>query len=198
MRKAQEWTTTGELPTIEQLKNELHRENERRRYWAALRSTVHTLIIVAAVVVLISTLLFPVLRIYGESMDPTVTNGDIVVSVKAGNFSRGEIIAFYYNNKILVKRVVALPGEWVDIDVEGNVTVDGEVLDEPYLTEKSFGECDIALPYQVPDGRLFVLGDNRATSVDSRVSSVGCIAEEWIVGKLVFRVWPLRGLGVLK
>ena len=175
----------------------MKRENYRRRYNRVLRSTIYTLITVAAVAVLVATLFLPVLRIYGTSMTPTMTDGDIVVSVKQGSFERGDIIAFWFNNKILVKRVIALPGEWVDIDGDGNVSVNGEPLDEPYLTEKALGECDIELPYQVPDGRIFVMGDHRSTSSDSRNSAVGCVAEEQIVGKLVFRVWPFENFGSL-
>ena len=185
-------------PTVGQLEEELRRETYRRRYKRALRSTIYTLITVAAVAVLVATLILPVLRIYGTSMTPTMTDGDIVVSVKGGSFERGDILAFWFNNKILVKRVIAQPGEWVDIDADGNVSIDGEPLDEPYLTEKALGECDIDLPYQVPDGRLFVMGDHRSTSADSRSSTVGCVAEEQIVGKLVFRVWPLDGFGPLE
>ena len=184
-------------PTIAQLEEELKRETYRRRYNRALRSTIYTLITVAAVAVLVATLFLPVLRIYGTSMMPTTTDGDIVVSVKGGNFEQGDIIAFWFNNKILVKRVIAQAGEWVDIDEAGNVSINGEPLDEPYLTEKALGECDIELPYQVPDGRLFVMGDHRSMSSDSRSSTVGCVAEEQIVGKLVFRVWPLDRFGTL-
>lgn len=184
-------------PTVTQLEQELKRETYRRRYNRVLRSTIYTLITVAAVAVLVATLFLPVLRIYGTSMTPTMTDGDIVVSVKGGSFERGDIIAFWLNNKILVKRVIGLPGEWVDIDEDGNVSVNGETLDEPYLIEKALGECDIELPYQVPDGRLFVMGDHRSTSSDSRSGVVGCVAEEQVVGKLVFRVWPLDGFGAL-
>ena len=187
-----------QTPTVEQLEQELKRETYRRRYNRVLRSTIYTLITVAAVAVLVATLFLPVLRIYGSSMTPTMADGDIVVSVKGGSFARGDIIAFWFNNKILVKRVIANSGEWVDIDAEGNVSINGEPLDEPYLTEKALGECDIDLPYQVPDGRLFVMGDHRSTSSDSRSSAVGCVAEEQIVGKLVLRVWPLGGFGPLE
>lgn len=184
-------------PTVEQLEAELRRVKYKKQYGRVLRSTVYMLITVAAAAVLVATLLLPVLRIYGSSMEPQLTDGDIVVSVKGSEFSRGDIVSFYYNNKILVKRVIALPGEWVDIDGEGNVSVNGEPLSEPYLTERALGECDIELPYQVPDGRIFVMGDHRSTSVDSRSTAVGCVAEEQIVGKLVFRVWPLENLGPL-
>lgn len=188
----------GATPTVAQLEGELKRETYRRRYNRVLRSTIYTLITVAAVAVLVATLFLPVLRIYGTSMTPTLTDGSIVVSVKGGHFERGDIIAFWFNNKILVKRVIAQPGEWVDIDENGNVSIDEELLDEPYLTEKALGECNIDLPYQVPEGRVFVMGDHRATSSDSRNSTIGCVAEEQIVGKLVFRVWPIEGFGPLE
>lgn len=189
---------SGVAPTVAQLESELKREKYRRRYNRVFRSTIYFLVTVAAVAILVATLLLPVLRIYGSSMAPTMQDGDIVVSVKGSNFERGDILAFYYNNKILVKRIIALPGEWVDIDMEGNVFVNDEMLEEPYLTEKALGECDIEFPYQVADGRVFVMGDHRSTSSDSRSSTVGCVAEEQIVGKLVFRVWPMDGLGPLE
>ena len=184
-------------PTIEQLEVELKREKHRSRYKKTLRSAISTLIVVAAVVILISNLLLPVLRIYGVSMEPTLINGNVVLAVRDGLYDRGDIIAFYYNNKILVKRVIGLPGEWVDIDENGNVSIDGEPIEEPYLSEKAFGICDIELPYQVPDGRYFVLGDHRSVSSDSRNGSVGCITEEQVVGKLVFRLWPLDDMGTI-
>lgn len=198
MKKSEKRASAAPVPTVAQLEQELKRETYRRRYNRVLRSTIYTLITVAAVAVLVATLFLPVLRIYGTSMTPTTTDGDIVVSVKGGSFERGDIIAFWFNNIILVKRVIAQAGEWVDIDEAGNVSINGEPLDEPYLTEKALGECDIELPYQVPDGRLFVMGDHRSTSSDSRSSAVGCVAEEQIVGKLVFRVWPLGEFGPLE
>ena len=198
MKKSEKRASAAPVPTVAQLEQELKRETYRRRYNRVLRSTIYTLITVAAVAVLVATLFLPVLRIYGTSMTPTTTDGDIVVSVKGGSFERGDIIAFWFNNKILVKRVIAQAGEWVDIDEAGNVSINGEPLDEPYLTEKALGECDIELPYQVPDGRLFVMGDHRSTSSDSRSSAVGCVAEEQIVGKLVLRVWPLGEVGPLE
>lgn len=186
-----------ECPPIEQLEKELHREKYRRRYGRVLRSTIYTLITVAAVAVLVATLWLPVLQIYGASMTPTLQDGDIVVSLKTSDFQPGDVVAFYYNNKILVKRVIASSGEWVDIDETGTVSINGEILDEPYLAEKALGECDIKLPYQVPDEKVFVMGDHRSVSVDSRSSQVGCISQEQIVGKIVFRIWPLSNFGAL-
>ncbi len=186
------------LPTVQQLEAELKREKYRGRYWKMLRGTVAVLVVVAATAVLISNLLLPILRIYGSSMTPTLVNGNIVAAVRNGTYQRGDIIAFYYNNKILVKRVIGMPGEWVDMDESGNVTIDGEPLEEPYLTEKALGECDIELPYQVPEGRYFVMGDHRSVSSDSRSSQVGCVSEEQIVGKLLFRLWPLDEIGPIE
>lgn len=178
--------------TPEELKEELHRERYRKRYGRTLRGTIYMLVTVAAVAVLIATLLVPVLRIYGDSMNPALEAGDIVVSVKSGSFRPGDMVAFYYNNKILVKRVIATAGEWVDIDEDGNVSVNGEPLEEIYISKKAMGECDIELPYQVPESRIFVMGDNREVSIDSRSTAVGCVAEEQIVGKIIMRLWPWK------
>ena len=187
-----------EIPSLEQLTAELERENYKRRYNRVLRSTIYTLIVVAAVAVLVATIWMPVLQIYGSSMTPTLNEGDIVVSVKGSDFEPSDLVAFYLGNKILVKRCIAGPGQWVDIDEEGNVYVDGNLLDEPYMKEKSFGDCNLELPYQVPDNRYFCMGDHRSTSVDSRHTEIGCVSEEQIVGKIVFRVWPLPDFGALR
>lgn len=184
-------------PTIEQLKNELNRERYKRRYFLVIRSTVYSLITVAAVAVLVATLWLPVLQIYGHSMAPTLSEGEIVVTVKNSDFKPGDVVAFYYNNKILVKRVIGNPGDWIEVDEDGRVRVNQILLEEPYVQEYALGECDIEMPYQVPDGRIFVMGDNRATSVDSRSTTVGCISEEEIVGKIVFVVWPMEQFGLL-
>lgn len=182
-------------PGLDSLRAELKRVRYRQRYHSVVRSTIYILLTVAAAAVLVATLLLPVLRIYGSSMTPSLYEGDIVVSLKTMDFERGDIISFYYNNKILVKRVIAYEGEWVNIDEEGNVFVDGQLLDEPYIDEKALGECDIKMPYQVPDGRLFVMGDHRATSADSRSTTVGCVMEEQVVGRIIYRVWPLKYFG---
>lgn len=184
-----------ELPTLDQLEAEVGRLRYRSSYGSVLRSTVYSLIVVAAVAVLVATIWMPVLQIYGASMTPTMNEGDIVVSVKGSRFEQGDLVAFYLGNKILVKRCIAGPGQWVDLDEDGNVYVDGELLAEPYLEEKSFGGCNIELPYQVPENRYFCMGDHRATSVDSRHTEIGCVSEEQIVGRIVFRVWPLNALG---
>lgn len=186
------------LPSVDQLRAELGRERYKKRFMRVLRSTIYSLIVVAAVAVLVATIWMPVLQIYGSSMTPTLTEGNIVVSVKGSDFEEGDLIAFYLGNKILVKRCIAGPGQWVDIDDEGNVYVDGELLDEPYLKEKAYGDCDIELPYQVPENRWFCIGDHRSTSVDSRNTSVGCVADEQVVGKIVFRIWPLTEFETLK
>ena len=183
--------------TTEEIERELKRVRYNERYGMTLRSTVYTLITVAAIAVLVAVLLLPVLRIYGVSMSPTLQDGDIVISVKGAEFENQDVIAFYYNNKILVKRVIARSGEWIDMDMDGPVRVNGKILEEPYLTEKAWGECNINLPYQVPEGKLFVLGDHRAVSVDSRNSAVGCVSEEQIVGKLVMCVWPPERFGMI-
>lgn len=186
-----------ELPTASQLEAEVNRVKYRSRYRSVMRSTIYTLVVVAAIAVLVATIWLPVLQIYGSSMTPTVNEGNIVFSLKGAEFEQGDLVAFYLGNKILVKRCIAGPGQWVDIDADGNVYVDGELLDEPYLTEKSLGDCNIDLPYQVPDNRYFCMGDHRSTSVDSRHTEVGCVSEEQIVGKIVFRVWPLLEAGPL-
>lgn len=187
-----------DYPSVEQLEAELKRVKYRSRYRAVLRSTLYMLIVVAAVAVLVATIWMPVLQIYGASMTPTLNEGDIVVSIKGSDFEPGDLVAFYLGNKILVKRCIAGPGQWVDIDEDGNVYVDDKLLEEPYLTEKSLGGSNIELPYQVPDNRYFCMGDHRSTSVDSRHKEIGCVSEEQIVGKIVFRVFPFGGFGRLK
>ncbi len=179
------------------LEKELKRERHKHKYALVMKSTVYTLITVAAVAVLIATLWLPVLQIYGSSMTPHLADGDIVVSTASRQFDQGDIIAFYYNNKVLVKRVIAKSGDWVSITETGDVYVNDVLLDEPYVTEKSLGECDLEMPYQVPDGKWFVMGDHRSVSVDSRNLAVGCIGEDQVVGKIVFRVWPLKYIGPL-
>lgn len=182
-------------PTSQMVEEELNRQIHKTRYRRTLRSTVFILISAAAVAVLVATLWLPVLQIYGTSMAPTLEEGNLVVSVKTGEFLPGDMIAFYYGNKLLVKRYIAGPGEWVDILEDGTVLVNEKELPEPYLKEKAYGICDLELPYQVPEDKYFLMGDQRATSVDSRSTVVGCISEEQIVGKIVLRIWPLQDAG---
>ena len=184
-----------EMPTVEQLETELKRVKYKKRYRSVLRSTIYTLITVAAIAILVATLWLPVLQIYGSSMTPTLQDGEILFTVKTSEFEEGDIIAFYYNNKILVKRVIAGPGDWVNFDLDGTENVNSIRLEEPYLTERALGDTNIELPYQVPSDKFFVMGDHRVTSVDSRNTAVGCGAQEQIVGKIIFRIWPLDRLG---
>lgn len=184
-----------DMPSNEQLEAELKRVKYKSRYRSVLSSTIYTLIVVAAAAILVATLWLPVLQIYGNSMTPTLQDGEIIFSVKTSEFEPGDIAAFYYNNKILVKRVICGPGDGINIDEDGTVYINEVRLDEPYLVEKALGECDISLPFQVPEGRWFVMGDHRSTSVDSRSTAVGCVSDEQMVGKIIFRVWPLNRLG---
>lgn len=184
-----------ERPSIELLEQEVQRVRYKRRYRNVLKSTIYALVTVAAVAVLVATLWLPVMQTYGNSMSPTLNNGEIIFSVKTGKPDRGDVIAFYYNNKVLVKRVIGLPGDWVDIREDGTVYINNRMMIEPYLSERSFGNADIDLPYQVPDGKYFVMGDHRATSADSRHTAVGCIGSDQIIGRILFRVWPLDQFG---
>lgn len=186
------------LPETPELQEAVRRERYLNRFRDTMRSTIWALVVVAATAVLVAVLFLPILRIYGKSMNNTLDSGDIVISIKGSDMHTGDIIAFYYNNNILVKRVIANPGDWVNMDENGNVYVNNAVIEEPYLNEKSYGETNIQLPYQVPEGKIFVMGDNRSVSIDSRNTSIGCVSEEQIVGKIVFRVWPLLRFGAVQ
>lgn len=186
-----------EIPTAEQIEAELKRVKYKSRYRSVLHSTVYTLVVVAAVAILVATLWLPVLQIYGNSMTPTLQDGQIIFTLKTSDFEAGDIVAFYYNNKILVNRVICGPGDWIDIDENGVVYVNEVRLEEPYLTEMALGDCNIDLPFQVQDGRYFVMGDHRSTSVDSRNTAVGCVSQEQIVGKIIFRIWPINRMGIV-
>jgi len=185
-------------PGVESLAKELRRVDGGIRFRRTLLQTLFILVIVAAVAVLVATLIFPVLRIYGSSMAPTLREGEIVFSVKVSEARRGELVAFYYGNKVLIKRCIGVPGDLIDLDEAGTVFVNGEALAEPYLSDKALGECDIELPFQVPDGRFFVMGDQRATSIDSRNTLVGCIASEQLIGRITLRIWPFGRAGSIR
>lgn len=189
--------TLKEIPTSDQLDLELTRIRRRKEYVKVLRSTVSSLIVVASIAVIISLLFLPVLRVTGSSMSPTLQNDELVVCRKYGDYERGDVVAFYANNKILLKRVIGVAGDVIDIGEDGTVYVNSRPIKEPYLEKKSLGECDIELPYQVPDNRIFVMGDHRATSIDSRSTTIGCIADESVVGSVVLRVWPLEAFGTI-
>lgn len=190
--------TTAERPqryTPAQIEDEIKRVRYRRGYRWALRSTLYTLLIAAAIAVLVATLWMPVLRIYGSSMTPTLNNDEVVVTVKSGSFERGDICAFYYNNKLLVKRIIGCPGDWINIGEDGTVFINGEPFDEPYVKEKALGDCTVELPFQVPEERYFVMGDDRPISLDSRSSAIGAVAVDQIIGKIVYRLWPVSAMG---
>lgn len=181
--------------SVDELQEELRREQRKKQYSSTTRNTIYVMIVVAAVAILVATLWMPVLRIYGTSMTPTLEEGNIVLSLRGADFQTGDIVAFYYENKLLVKRCIAGPSDWVEITEQGDVLVNGEMLDEPYIDEKAYGDVTITFPYQVPEGRYFVLGDHRSTSADSRLAIIGCVAEEQIVGKIVFKLLPFDEMG---
>jgi signal peptidase I len=184
-------------PSQDQIAVELNERKRKRRVLGVVATTIGGLLTVAAVVVLLATFLFPTLRIYGTSMAPTLNEGEVVVSVKTPDYNAGDIVAFYYNNKILVKRVICGPGDWFDMSEDGTVYVNKQKVDEPYVSERGRGTCDIELPYQVPDGEWFVMGDQRLSSIDSRTMQIGCVAQDRMVGHVLLRVWPFDALGLV-
>ena len=186
-----------EIPSVDLLEGELKRTRYNARYRRTLRTTIFSLLLVVAAAVIIAVLLLPVLQISSGSMENTLVDGDMVISLNNGKYKTGDIIGFYYNNVVLIKRVIATSGDWVDIAEDGTVTVNGVVLDEPYVEEKALGDCNIKLPYQVPQGKCFVLGDNRTESIDSRNTAVGCISNDVVLGKLLARIWPLKSFTLL-
>lgn len=184
------------LPTKEQVEAERKRYRRQKAYNKALGGTVYVLTIVAAVAVLIATLILPVLQIEGTSMEPTLHNGDIVLLMKTTRFDRGDLCGFTWNNKLLIKRVIGVPGDWIEIDTDGTIYLNGEQLEEPYVASKAFGECDLEFPFQVPQEQYFVVGDMRESSIDSRNTLIGCIPKDQIVGKVFFRVWPFKSIEI--
>ena len=188
------WLKRTALPSIDQIETERKRYRWKKAYFKALRGTIAVLTYTAAVAALIATLVLPVLQIEGTSMEPTLVNGDIVLLAKTSAFDRGDICGFAWNNKILIKRVIGVPGDWIEIDTDGTVYLNGEKLDEPYAEQIAFGECDLEFPFQVPQEQFFVLGDMRESSIDSRNTLVGCVETDQIIGKIFFRIWPLKNI----
>ena len=188
--------TPQETEALRRVDAERERLTERRRFWRVLRGTVSTLIVVAAIAVLLATLLLPVLQVSGDSMNPTLQDRDVILLVKTDDWKTGDLCGFYWQNKLLLKRIIGLPGDVIELDEDGVVTVNGQTLDEPYVDELALGECDIKFPYQVPENRYFVLGDHRSVSIDSRSSVIGCVEKSQVVGRVFLRIWPLNRLAV--
>lgn len=187
-----------EAPSLQLLEQELEREKYKNRFLRTLRNTVFTLVTVSAIAVLVATIWMPVLQIYGNSMTPMLSDGEIVLSLKTSSISKGEVIAFYYNNKILIKRVIGVSGDWIRITENGDVYINDKYLDEPYISDKALGDSNIEYPYQVPEGKVFVMGDHRSVSIDSRNTSVGCVSEDQVVGRLLLKLWPFKDIGKIE
>lgn len=181
------------LPSPEQVSRAYQQDQYRKHYKRAFISTLSVLAVIAAVAVLVSTLFLPVIQVSGNSMEPTLSDGDVLVLLKSKHYERSQLCCISWQNKMLLKRIIGLPGDVVSIDTEGNVTVNGVLLDEPYVSDKTLGECDVTFPCQVPEGKVFVLGDHRSTSIDSRSSEIGCVDQDQIVGFVLFQVWPIGG-----
>jgi signal peptidase I len=197
MKQSRNKSAITSLPSTQTLEKELEYEKDKKNRRSKIKNVIFTLITVFAIAAILSTMFMPVLRIYGTSMSPSLSGNDFVLAAKHSDFRRGDIIAFYYNNKVLVKRIVALSGEYVSIDKSGNLYINNEYVEEPYISKKALGECDIEFPYQVPEGKLFVLGDSRTTSIDSRSSTIGCVSQEQILGKVIFCIWPMSSFGII-
>ncbi len=180
------------FPELEEIQNEMRRARSQSKYHQALKSTAGTIVVVAAIAVLVASIFLPVLRVTGSSMQPSFSPGNVLVAVKTRDYLPGDVCSFYYNNKLIIKRVIATGGDMLEIDEDGRVSVNGLVLEESYVPQYDLGMCDIEFPFRVPDEQLFVMGDNRAASVDSRVQAFGCISQEELMGKIVLRVWPIQ------
>lgn len=186
------------FPSSEQIETAILKTKYSQKYKKVLKSTLSSLIVVAAVAVLIATLMLPVLQIQGSSMEPTLNDEEIVVLIKTSKLKRGQLCCFSYQNKLLIKRIIGVPGDSITINEEGFVYVNDVLLDEPYILDRALGECDIDFPVHVSENQYFILGDHRSTSIDSRSSAVGLVNSEQIVGKIFFRIWPFESMGSIK
>lgn len=188
-----------EIINLEKIKEDYKTRKNREKFFYELKKTIGFFLVIISVGIIISSFWVRVLTIYGTSMSPNLTAKDTVVAFKKDQYKSGDVIAFYYNNKVLVKRVIATSGDWVNISNNGNVIINDKEIKEKYLlkSSKSIGKTDIKLPYQVPENKIFVMGDHRSVSIDSRNKIIGSIGKEQIIGKIKFIIWPLSRFDIL-
>ena len=187
-----------ERPTTQEFKKEYSRLRKKQEFHQGLGRVIRILVVVAAISIIIATVFFSIMQVRGSSMSPTMEENEIIIVNRYSDVKKGDLIAFYYNNKVLLKRVIGISGDMVDMDDEGNVYVNNEKIEEEYLEEKDYGTPDITFPYQVPDGRYFVMGDHRSVSIDSRYQIIGTVSSEQLIGKVKFRIWPITRFGPVK
>ena len=180
------------LPELNEIESEMSQVRSKGRFRQSLKGTFGALVVVVAIAVIIAFILLPVLKITnGHNMEPGFQTGDIILLQKTSKAEKGDVCAFYFNNKLLLRRVIAGEGDKVEIDEQGYVKVNGEFLEEDgYISEHALGQCDIDFPFHVPAGQYFVMGDNRDFAFDSRATNFGCVSQEEIYGKPMARIYP--------